>query len=609
MVGRNNVCTKGDLLVCCICHSDKFKENNRIVLCAGESCNRAYHQWCHFVPLLIEPRGRWLCIVCRFNKEMKESEIPLNEVYPAIKSKEKNLGIKKFECSVSCIFEHESAKLKIKCLNQSFFAKTKSCLNIYLSQIHCYQRSVDIYMDSFKKEERRNEKIPIELIQSLMKLSIYKMKCRSILENLELFINYNRLYEPRVDDESVIACGSAMCCICFSCEEVRENPVLLCDSEGCNRAIHRRCNYNLTRNASLSSINGQDVWFCFFCTALNDFMKLVQEDVTPRKKWTKPKHVFEEAEDSARLALEMKEVNLHGNMRIFWDGLFSKHEVADPELQKDQKDNRFLCNCLLWPCCYSTNSVDTSDIDFVFEETSCSVNVDSNFDSTNEKYNDVVETRDDFMNEEKSNCFLEKRNDFMNETESSNSLIEKISNISSLSKPNLLSREPNGVLLGQRVVRDFSNSSHSSPVYAVGVVTEYLPPLKNMKSILSKEEHANNLNPCMYRVHFLDKGRYDMSPEEAYKSVQLFNSLCHKLSTNEISELSSAHEFFRQENPKNFSLPQDIFVEQSYFRSFHHDSHRQKNFAKYTEEANSNEMNSDISLVGFVSNVRSFKTI
>ena len=44
--------------------------NNALLLCDGPGCNRAYHQRCHFVPVLSIPRGEWNCLICRVKSDM-----------------------------------------------------------------------------------------------------------------------------------------------------------------------------------------------------------------------------------------------------------------------------------------------------------------------------------------------------------------------------------------------------------------------------------------------------------------------------------------------------------------------------------------------------------
>jgi hypothetical protein len=43
--------------------TELYDKSNALVYCDG--CDRLYHQKCHFVPLLVVPRGKWHCLVCQ----------------------------------------------------------------------------------------------------------------------------------------------------------------------------------------------------------------------------------------------------------------------------------------------------------------------------------------------------------------------------------------------------------------------------------------------------------------------------------------------------------------------------------------------------------------
>lgn len=43
-----------------------YDRNNALVYC--DSCSRLYHQKCHFVPILVIPRGDWNCLICSLTK-------------------------------------------------------------------------------------------------------------------------------------------------------------------------------------------------------------------------------------------------------------------------------------------------------------------------------------------------------------------------------------------------------------------------------------------------------------------------------------------------------------------------------------------------------------
>jgi PHD-finger len=53
-----------------------YDRNNALVYC--DSCNRLYHQKCHFVPLLIIPRGDWNCLICSIQQQSKQKNAAKN---------------------------------------------------------------------------------------------------------------------------------------------------------------------------------------------------------------------------------------------------------------------------------------------------------------------------------------------------------------------------------------------------------------------------------------------------------------------------------------------------------------------------------------------------
>jgi PHD-finger len=51
---------------------DLHDPNNALVYC--DTCDRMYHQRCHFVPLLVVPRGEWSCLVCQSRRSFPASK-------------------------------------------------------------------------------------------------------------------------------------------------------------------------------------------------------------------------------------------------------------------------------------------------------------------------------------------------------------------------------------------------------------------------------------------------------------------------------------------------------------------------------------------------------
>jgi len=51
-----------------------YDRNNALVYC--DTCNRLYHQKCHFVPLLVVPRGEFHCLICTIQQQKQKQTSP-----------------------------------------------------------------------------------------------------------------------------------------------------------------------------------------------------------------------------------------------------------------------------------------------------------------------------------------------------------------------------------------------------------------------------------------------------------------------------------------------------------------------------------------------------
>jgi len=56
-----------------------YDGSNTIVFC--DTCNRPYHQRCHFVPLITIPRGEWHCLLCQSSSSSSTTKAN-NIIYP-----------------------------------------------------------------------------------------------------------------------------------------------------------------------------------------------------------------------------------------------------------------------------------------------------------------------------------------------------------------------------------------------------------------------------------------------------------------------------------------------------------------------------------------------
>jgi hypothetical protein len=185
-----------------------YDQNNAILIC--DSCDRCYHQRCHFVPLLSIPRGNWYCLICQYKnkllsndalnptkkrrrgrpskkQESLESKIgsgldtipaddikggdallsvpltvsDLNKIYPPISTQRKCIekdGQLELEAtveteiknlsSVEDRFEYLSAPLKSHLLERELFVRIKSGIDQNLSRVRLSQNSIRAYTET-----------------------------------------------------------------------------------------------------------------------------------------------------------------------------------------------------------------------------------------------------------------------------------------------------------------------------------------------------------------------------------------------------------------------------------------------------------------------------
>ncbi|KAG7356441.1 PHD-finger domain containing protein [Nitzschia inconspicua] len=67
-----------------------YDRNNALVYC--DSCNRLYHQKCHFVPLLVIPRGDWNCLICSIQQQQQQQAKPTKTISPSHKKRKRSSG-------------------------------------------------------------------------------------------------------------------------------------------------------------------------------------------------------------------------------------------------------------------------------------------------------------------------------------------------------------------------------------------------------------------------------------------------------------------------------------------------------------------------------------
>ena len=174
-----------------------YDRNNALVYC--DSCNRLYHQKCHFVPLLVLPRGDWNCLICTSLAEQKENK--KNKKCQALTALgepaqlQQQLFTSPPPTAPEEMVLHKQVEQKWEVATHTHkahlwhkqFGQIKTFLNSQLSNIRMAQSALETLTST--KRNRAHFLLPgkksQELAQTLLRLAMGKWKIRQTLEGLE----------------------------------------------------------------------------------------------------------------------------------------------------------------------------------------------------------------------------------------------------------------------------------------------------------------------------------------------------------------------------------------------------------------------------------------
>jgi len=139
--------------------------------------------------------------------------------------------------------------------------------------------------------------------------------------------------------------------------------------------------------------------------------------------------------------------------------------------------------------------------------------------------------------------------------------------------------EKKGVLLGHRILRDFSKDyNKKTPTYFVGIITEYQPSenspdiqtiFPSKKNIKDKKKRQSDLDNGLYRIRYLDKDKDEVSPSDAYVGCKLYNTLNKQKVYS--TDLKTIFDKVKYPNPKNTFLMTDLVEEEKYYYGCYQD--------------------------------------
>jgi len=208
-----------------------YDAQNGILICDYPGCHRAYHQRCHFVPVLSIPKGHWYCLICKFQLEyrdkhqkedgyeMKENKdkpssfiqnsttqlealmVPLTaldfqRLYPSkMVPTIQDHGDYSHDYLLLCSrFEFQSASLKRQLLHHELSSRFKSTIQTQLSHIRRAKDTIRTYttvqsvLKSLMEDYLKYGTLPQEFIQGVLLMARSKMKIRDLFYSLEKLV-------------------------------------------------------------------------------------------------------------------------------------------------------------------------------------------------------------------------------------------------------------------------------------------------------------------------------------------------------------------------------------------------------------------------------------
>ena len=153
--------------------SHLYDSQNTLVLC--DTCDRPFHQQCHFVPLIPLPRGDWHCLLCKSKTSSSSSEC----VYPFPPTTATATTDKQQQDSTTTTtaqWEYESRTLKATTWKREF-ARLQRSLSTQLQHVRLAQDTLRAHTSTKRAQDYLSLQSQ-ELQQTIYKLSLSKLRIR-----------------------------------------------------------------------------------------------------------------------------------------------------------------------------------------------------------------------------------------------------------------------------------------------------------------------------------------------------------------------------------------------------------------------------------------------
>jgi len=181
-----------------------FDAHNALVFC--DSCDRPYHQHCHFIPVINLPRGNWHCFICTSTSQLVSSSRKTTKKKQASKKKQQNNQKQQHQKQWNKrILEEELYQMdepwgnlelrwEFDVRNQKIAAfktevrRLRSGLSQQLQNIRLAQMSLKAFTTGRRALSTAALLNSQELSQTMVKLNSAKLRVRQLFQSLEMYM-------------------------------------------------------------------------------------------------------------------------------------------------------------------------------------------------------------------------------------------------------------------------------------------------------------------------------------------------------------------------------------------------------------------------------------
>mmetsp|Transcript_24236 Transcript_24236/g.35912 ORF Transcript_24236/g.35912 Transcript_24236/m.35912 type:complete len:705 (+) Transcript_24236:123-2237(+) len=173
-----------------------FNAHNALVFC--DSCDRPYHQRCHFIPVINLPRGKWHCFICTSTPQLVSNNQTKNKERKTKKQQEGKRWTKSLIEKALYQMEKEAGDLEQKwefdvraqksVAFKAEMRRLRGGLSQQLQNIRLAQMSLKAYTTGRRTLSTTALLKSQELSQTTTKLNSAKLRVRQLLQSLEKYM-------------------------------------------------------------------------------------------------------------------------------------------------------------------------------------------------------------------------------------------------------------------------------------------------------------------------------------------------------------------------------------------------------------------------------------